>query len=325
MSPEEQALAGAQLTDILKKAVPTGGGSVYVATLFEYPRYVCPSMYAHYVCPSMYSMFVWSLSIGAGDAAAVDAAQPQLVESFKEYKKSFQQALLLFNKKPKKGLTLLQELGFVGTSPQEIARFLSKTQGLNKTMIGEYMGEKEDVPIKVMHAYTDALDFTDMTFDDALRCVVADGAGVADGCRYTCIAHRRFLDGFRLPGEAQKIDRFMLKFAERYTHCNPNAFASANVAYVLAYAVIMLNTDAHNPMVKKKMTKQVRWATSRNVPLFCVPMQSYALCILRTHIGHRPPSLRTFCATAAASTRAATSMRPTCASCTTASSTTRSS
>ncbi len=49
----------------------------------------------------------------------------------------------------------------------------------------------------------------------------------------------------------------MLKFAERYTHCNANAFASANVAYVLAYAVIMLNTDAHNPMVKKKMTKQV--------------------------------------------------------------------
>lgn len=69
--------------------------------------------------------------------------------------------------------------------------------------------------------------------------------------------HRRFLDGFRLPGEAQKIDRFMLKFAERYTYCNTNAFASANVAYVLAYAVIMLNTDAHNPMVKKKMTKQV--------------------------------------------------------------------
>ena len=104
-----------------------------------------------------------------GEQTAVDPAQPQLVESFKEYKKSFQQALLLFNKKPKKGLALLQELGFVGASPEDIARFLSKTQGLNKTTIGEYMGEKEDIPIKVMHAYTDALDFTEMTFDDALR------------------------------------------------------------------------------------------------------------------------------------------------------------
>lgn len=105
------------------------------------------------------------------DQATVDAAQAQLLESFKEYKKSFQQALVLFNKKPKKGLGVLQELGFVGTTPEDVARFLSKTQGLNKTTIGEYMGEKEDFAIKVMHAYTDALEFTDMTFDDALRCV----------------------------------------------------------------------------------------------------------------------------------------------------------
>ncbi|RZR78841.1 hypothetical protein BHM03_00004390 [Ensete ventricosum] len=57
-------------------------------------------------------------------------------------------------------------------------------------------------------------------------------------------AIREFLKGFRLPGEAQKIDRIMEKFAERY-----------NTAYVLAYAVIMLNTDAHNPMVWPKMSK----------------------------------------------------------------------
>ncbi len=57
------------------------------------------------------------------------------------------------------------------------------------------------------------------------------------------------LQGFRLPGEAQKIDRLMEKFAERYVSCNPGAFKSADVCYVLAYSVIMLNTDAHNPQV----------------------------------------------------------------------------
>lgn len=57
------------------------------------------------------------------------------------------------------------------------------------------------------------------------------------------------LQGFRLPGEAQKIDRLMEKFAERYVKCNPASFKSADVAYVLAYSVIMLNTDAHNPQV----------------------------------------------------------------------------
>ncbi|KAL4384627.1 hypothetical protein GQ457_15G011890 [Hibiscus cannabinus] len=66
---------------------------------------------------------------------------------------------------------------------------------------------------------------------------------------------RFFLRGFRLPGEAQKIDRIMEKFAERYCKCNPNSFTSADTAYVLAYSVIMLNTDAHNDMVKDKMTK----------------------------------------------------------------------
>jgi hypothetical protein len=58
------------------------------------------------------------------------------------------------------------------------------------------------------------------------------------------------LQGFRLPGEAQKIDRLMEKFAERYVSCNPGAFKSADVCYVLAYSVIMLNTDAHNPQVR---------------------------------------------------------------------------
>ena len=68
------------------------------------------------------------------------------------------------------------------------------------------------------------------------------------------------MSGFRLPGEAQKIDRLMEKFAERYVNCNPDAFKSADVAYVLAYSVILLNTDAHNPQVKNKMSKQARLA-----------------------------------------------------------------
>ena len=41
----------------------------------------------------------------------------------------------------------------------------------------------------------------------------------------------------------------------RYCRDNPNLFKNADTAYILAYAVIMLNTDAHNPMVTNKMTK----------------------------------------------------------------------
>ena len=49
----------------------------------------------------------------------------------------------------------------------------------------------------------------------------------------------------------------MEKFAERFVNCNQETFLSADVAYVLAYSVIMLNTDAHNPGVKVKMSREV--------------------------------------------------------------------
>ncbi|XP_010503238.1 PREDICTED: brefeldin A-inhibited guanine nucleotide-exchange protein 4-like isoform X2 [Camelina sativa] len=45
----------------------------------------------------------------------------------------------------------------------------------------------------------------------------------------------------------------MEKFAEHYWKCNPRSFTSADTAYVLAYSVIMLNTNAHNNMVKDKI------------------------------------------------------------------------
>lgn len=38
--------------------------------------------------------------------------------------------------------------------------------------------------------------------------------------------HRQFLWSFRLPGEAQKIDRMMEAFAQRYCQCNPGVFQS---------------------------------------------------------------------------------------------------
>lgn len=84
-----------------------------------------------------------------------------------------------------------------------------------------------------MHAFVDEMDFTNMNFTDALRL---------------------FLQAFRLPGEGQKIDRFMLKFAERYVHGNVGIFSNAETAYVLAFSVVMLNTDLHNPQNKRRMT-----------------------------------------------------------------------
>ena len=59
----------------------------------------------------------------------------------------------------------------LGRAPEEVAKFLAKTAGLNKTMIGEYLGEREEACLRVMHAYVDAMDFAGSEFDTAIRCV----------------------------------------------------------------------------------------------------------------------------------------------------------
>lgn len=157
------------------------------------------------------------------------------IAKLKADKQEFQEGVGLFNKKAKKGLEYLQSIGRLGKTHEEVAEFLRVTPGLDKTVIGDYLGERDDPMLKVMHAYVDALDFIGLTLDDAIR---------------------KFLEGFRLPGESQKIDRLMEKFAERYHKLNPTVYKSADTAYVLAFSVIMLNTDAHNPQVKNKMTKE---------------------------------------------------------------------
>ncbi|KAL3351045.1 hypothetical protein AABB24_023442 [Solanum stoloniferum] len=156
------------------------------------------------------------------------------LEQRRAHKLEIQKGVSLFNRRPSKGIDFLMSTKKIGNSPEDVASFLKNTTGLNPTIIGDYLGEREEFPLKVMHAFVDSFNFEGMDFGESIR---------------------YFLRGFRLPGEAQKIDRIMEKFAERFCKCNPNSFTSADTAYVLAYSVIMLNTDAHNSMVKDKMTK----------------------------------------------------------------------
>ncbi|XP_023737660.1 brefeldin A-inhibited guanine nucleotide-exchange protein 5 [Lactuca sativa] len=155
-------------------------------------------------------------------------------EKVKAHKSTMEAAISEFNRHPVKGIEFLKSNSLVENTPVSIAQFLRNTPSLDKAMIGDYLGQHEEFPLAVMHAYVDSMSFSEMKFHTAIR---------------------EFLRGFRLPGEAQKIDRIMEKFAERYCADNPGLFKNADTAYILAYAVIMLNTDAHNPMVFPKMTK----------------------------------------------------------------------
>lgn len=136
-----------------------------------------------------------------------------------------------FNMDPKKGIEYLIDNGLLTATPEDVAQFLYKGEGLNKTAIGDYLGERNDFNERVLRAFVELHDFTDLILVQALR---------------------QFLWSFRLPGEAQKIDRMMECFAQRYCQLNTNIFTNTDTCYVLSFAIIMLNTSLHNPSVKDK-------------------------------------------------------------------------
>jgi Sec7-like guanine-nucleotide exchange factor len=68
-------------------------------------------------------------------------------------------------------------------------------------MIGEYLGNlQKPFNMMVLQYFADEMDFSGLAIDIALR---------------------RFQSFFRMPGEAQKIERLMEVFSNRYSVCNP--------------------------------------------------------------------------------------------------------
>ncbi|XP_032591961.1 cytohesin-2 isoform X1 [Drosophila grimshawi] len=149
-----------------------------------------------------------------------------------------------FNMDPKKGIEYLVENRLLRHDPQDVAHFLYKGEGLNKTAIGDYLGEKNDFNEDVLKAFVALHDFTNLILVQALR---------------------QFLWSFRLPGEAQKIDRMMETFAQRYCQLNPDIFTNTDTCYVLSFAIIMLNTSLHNPSVKDKPTVEQFISMNRGI------------------------------------------------------------
>jgi hypothetical protein len=67
---------------------------------------------------------------------------------------------------------------------------------------------------------------------------------------------RKFLLEADLPKETQQVDRVIQAFADRYHECNPGIFMSSDQAYIIAFSLMMLHTDAFNRNNKRKMQKQ---------------------------------------------------------------------
>ncbi|KAG8379599.1 hypothetical protein BUALT_Bualt07G0105600 [Buddleja alternifolia] len=143
-----------------------------------------------------------------------------------------------FNRDEKKGLEYLKISRLLSDppDPKAYATFFRYTPRLDKTMIGDYLGDPSEFHIRVLKEFTDTFEFTGMVLDAALR---------------------TYLETFRLPGESQKIQRILEAFSERfYDQQSSEIFASKDSVMILCYSIIMLNTDQHNPQVKKKMSAE---------------------------------------------------------------------
>lgn len=146
-----------------------------------------------------------------------------------------------FNVKPKVGLEFLRKNGVIvpddgpGTDEDRMrratARFLKSSSRLDKRELGDYISRPDQIDL--LKEFIGLFDFKGKTIADALR---------------------EMLETFRLPGEAQPIGRITEVFADHFFSFGPPEIASTDAVYVLAYSVIMLNTDLHNPQNRKRMT-----------------------------------------------------------------------
>lgn len=166
----------------------------------------------------------------------------EVLQQRKSIKKRYGLAADKFNHDQKNWMAFSQQIGLLPEklTPESVASFLLHTPGLNKTLIGDYIGdgpvEKYPFNAAVRDAYVAMFDFRSTpSLDEALR---------------------MFLAKFRLPGEAQKIDRMMEAFSKHfYLQAGTlGPLADADAAYVLAFSTIMLNTDLHSDHIAKKMT-----------------------------------------------------------------------
>jgi len=186
--------------------------------------------------------------VGSNDTTILSSEiRAEFMDSRKIQNEALITGIRKFNLRPKQGIDYFIENGFISErTPKAIAEFLYEESQdtedkknehwkLDKKNMGLYLGDNDEFNVQVLDEFVKLHNFEGQSYDDALR---------------------TFLEEFFLPGESQIIDRMMQKFAYHYYNQNQTVFSCPDTAYILAFSIILLNTDLHNSRVKKKMTKE---------------------------------------------------------------------
>ena len=153
-------------------------------------------------------------------------------------KYELQNAAEKFNYKIKSGISYLKKIGYLNIkSPidlqaKSMAKFLRYTSTLKKKNIGEFLGENTELSMNTLKYFGESFDFKNIHIIQGMRI---------------------FLSTFQLPSEGQKIDRVLESFSSKYFSDNKNSFfPNSDCVFYLSYAIMILQTELHNPNVKEK-------------------------------------------------------------------------
>lgn len=196
---------------------------------------------SHYMALDMILSLLRTFShLGAIDEEAAAEALPEHLRPARlakerQMKSLTIQSVELFNNDPKEAFAFLLEHKLISSTddPAAVAKYLRRTAGLDKRAVGELISKPSN--LEILREYLADFHFAGLEIDEALRSV---------------------LESFRLPGEAQQIGRIMEVFAQiYYRDANQRGtFKNEDAVYVLAYSIVMLNTDQHNKQVRHRMT-----------------------------------------------------------------------
>eukprot|EP00050_Salpingoeca_kvevrii_P018211 m.71807 g.71807 ORF g.71807 m.71807 type:complete len:467 (-) comp7967_c0_seq3:194-1594(-) len=115
---------------------------------------------------------------------------------------------------------------------RELAHALFDLRGYRKSEVFAQIAAKSQFSGIVLKCYLELFDFRQLDLVQAMR---------------------RLFSRFSIQGESHEIDRVIRGFASTY-HEQNNMDCSVDAAYCLASAVLLLNTDLHNPQVERKMS-----------------------------------------------------------------------
>ncbi|CAO3629451.1 unnamed protein product [Cunninghamella echinulata] len=105
----------------------------------------------------------------------------------------------------------------------------------NHKEITVWLGTSDPFRNYVLQLYINYFDFTGQRLD---------------------IAFRTFAKKLYLRAEAQQLDRVIEAFANRFWECNPSeVYYNADIVYVIAYSLLLLNTEFYSAPHSKKMSR----------------------------------------------------------------------